>query len=412
MNRVVRALMSAGCVLLLVLTGAALSHRERVMQLAHGWQERSDGREIADKLLSSRDMLEYIAEHPEEVSLASWTVGAESQGIYLNADIKRPVASTQKLLVLAEYAARIETGRWSAAEVVPVEEWERYWLNGTDGGAHAAALHQANADGRVSRGSVRLRDIADAMIRYSDNAAHDLLLDRITQPSAAALPEQLGLTAEDAPLPLAGLFLTWQTPNQPAAELLARYRAYGPQRYTAETWRLSARLRDDAQFRAAQAEQSDLGGFRLSLREQEQLAAALGAHGTARGYARLMAQVVTEELPGSKLMREQLEWPMASGQVRADFDALGSKRGSLPGVVAAAHYAVAKGAEAPRVLALFMNGLPPAVWLHMSRTVVQQRFELELLQDDGFFAEARQRLTGAGSAPQAEAEDTRHASSL
>lgn len=406
MNRVVRALMFAACVALLVLTGAALLHRERLMQLAHGLQERSDGREIADRLLSSRDVLDYIAEHPDEVSLASWTVGAESQGIYLNADRKCPVASVQALLVLAEYARRIEAGQWSPAEVVALAEWERYWLNGSDGGAHPAALHEARAEARVSRGSVRLRDIAAAMMRHGDNAAYDLLLDRISQPSAAELPQQLGLAADDPPLPLAGLFLTWQAPSQPAAELLARYRVFGPQRYTEEAWRLTERLRDDDKFRSQQAELSERVS-RLSLREQAQLAAALGPQGTARGYARLMAQVASGELPGSQWMREQLEWPMASERARADFESLGSKRGSLPGAVAAAHYAVAKGAEAPRVLALFIKSLPPAVWLHMSRTIVQQRFELELLEDDGFFAQARERLMGSPSAPQAE----HHASS-
>src|SRR5688572_6143817 len=108
MKRVLRALTFGGCVLLLVSTGAALLHRERMLQLADGWQERSDGREIADKLLSSRDVLDYIAAHPEQVSLASWTIGTESEGIFLNADEKRPLAGTQQLLVLAEYAARLE----------------------------------------------------------------------------------------------------------------------------------------------------------------------------------------------------------------------------------------------------------------------------------------------------------------
>ena len=408
MKRVLRALTFGGCVLLLVSTGAALLQRERVLQLADGWQERSDGREIADKLLSSRDLLDYIAEHPEQVSLASWTVGAESDGIFLNADEKRPLAGTQQLLVLAEYAARLEVGHWDADEPLSIEHWERYWLRGTDGGAHDAALQQARADGRVDAGGVKLRDLAGAMIRSGDNAASDLLLDRITPPMAATLPLRFGLPLEDAPLPLAGLFLTWQSPGQPAAELLARYRALGPQQYQAEAWRLMGRLRDDAQFRSEQQDP----GYRLSLREQEQLAGALGARGSARAYARLMQRVVMDELPGSKHMQEQLEWPMTRASTRADFDALGSKRGSAPGILSSAHYGRARFSEAgaPRVLVVLMQGLPPAVWLHLSRTFVQQRFELDLLEDDAFFEQARARLSSASSPLAGSSE--RHTSSL
>src|SRR5262245_23672709 len=125
-------------VLLLSLGGLALRQRETIVRV---WDVLRD----ALALRTPEDVLQYIATHPQDVSVAAWTVGDEAHGVYLNADKPRPLASTIKVLVLADYAEQVGFGALRPEEPVELSAWEAYWLPGTDGGAHKAALRELRA---------------------------------------------------------------------------------------------------------------------------------------------------------------------------------------------------------------------------------------------------------------------------
>lgn len=444
MDRVFRLLGFTGAALLMIITSVALSHRERVMQLTRAWQERSDGSEIANKLQTPHDVLEYAATHPEQVALCAWTLGAEQDGIFVNADVRRPVTGLSRLLLLAEYARRVQSGSFRADEPVSLAEWERYWLDGLDGGAHVAALHQARAEDRVRGAALPMRDVVRAMIRGDDDAASDWLLGRIGRESALTLAQRLGHDL-DPPLPASGTTLVWR--SAPVPELLARYRVLGAREYAADAYRFAEELaapspsvrapvegagaarpggardleaeRESAGTSAAavsgqgpRSARAPFGGEPPSMREQAQLSAALGPFGTARSYAALMARVAGNELPESGVMREQLEWATASARQGGELDVLAHEGGSSPGTIASASYARAKGDATSRVLVVLWRNLPPAVWLHLTRSFLEQRFERELLTDDAFFHELRERLDGAAALTRVAQEESRRASSL
>jgi hypothetical protein len=159
MNRVFRLVSFAGAALLMIITSLALSHRERVMQLTRAWQERSDGSELANTLQEPRDVLAYIAVHPEQVALCGWTLGAEHEGIFVNADARRPIAGLSRLLLLTEYARRVTAGEWNADERVTLAAWERHW-RGCAARARSAVAQPfagrvAPSDARFSRAALR-----------------------------------------------------------------------------------------------------------------------------------------------------------------------------------------------------------------------------------------------------------------
>ena len=102
------------------------------------------------------------------------------------------LASTIKIVVLAAYAREVAAGRLDPHAELPIREWERFYLPGTDGGAHAAALAAlgipTDQDGFASNpeAAVSWDRIAQAMIRSSDNAATDLLLIRARRSARSA----------------------------------------------------------------------------------------------------------------------------------------------------------------------------------------------------------------------------------
>jgi beta-lactamase class A len=86
------------------------------------------------------DLIDWIAAHPEQVSLLVAGGGDDAGGLSWQAEQSRPVGSTFKLLVLAAYAREVAAGRLDPAERIAQAELDRWYLEGTDGGAHERAL--------------------------------------------------------------------------------------------------------------------------------------------------------------------------------------------------------------------------------------------------------------------------------
>jgi D-alanyl-D-alanine carboxypeptidase len=375
--------------------GAVVAWKWRAIKnIASAVGALKSGSEWTGRLTTPEGVLDYLAAHKADVSLASWRLGDEEHALLLNPDQPQPLASTVKILVLAAYAAKVADGSLSADESVAVSDWDKFYLPGTDGNAHPAALKALAEKGQSKEGKVRLAEVVWAMIRFSDNAATDFLLQRLGPSAVQSLPALVEEPTLLPPRPLVGAFLTWRGGfDEDPAVRLGRW-SKPASGYAQETWRASAQLASDPAFRASILKSLSRDGIGLDVPGQESFAAALDNRGTARAYGRIMGRICSGQLPGAALMREALEWPMRSATIRAEFDQLGTKGGSLPGVLTAAYFAVPKSDGKPRVLALFMRNVPFRAWLELVQSFSQQELERKLLSDDAWVDKVRQRLGG------------------
>ena len=379
---------------IMALIAATLATQLRaIMGFARNWGDFSDGSVEAKQLRNVPDVLDYIALHKDDVSLVAFEVGDESNGIYLNADSLRPLASTVELQVLLGYGALVARGELKPETPVSLAQWERYWLPRTDGGSHEYSVQMLEAKGAVVDGSVQLSDLAMMMARYNDDAAADYLMHQLGRARVDALPMQLGMPNEEPAWPLSGQIMSWQNTelSEPAAELVKRYGGLERRDYADMAWQLSAALMDTRRA-AKERERLEDDGLTLRLSDQALLTRVTSPRGRARAYAELMARVAKSEVEGAELARTAMGWPLQNAEVKEQFDSVGTKPGSLPGLLTSAYYAQPKGKDKVRVLALFLDKLPTAVWLQLMQKFLHQRFELRLLHDDAFFAEVKQRL--------------------
>ena len=398
---------------LLAVIGFGVWNRQNIAKVARNWNELSAGSAIARELHSPQDMLRYIEQHPAEVSWVAYDADDEAHGLFLNADRPRVLAGAAHLLVLCAYAAALERGELQPNERVAVADWDKYLLPKTDGAAHELALSQLRSGKYIDDDAVQLQDLVFAMMRLSDQAAADYVMQRVGRARLEALPALLGLPSIEPPLPFSGMLLSWEgaivarapgAPGAPdagasAAERIAQLRGMDRQTYADEVWRLSAALRDDAPRRAAErARLTRQDGLALTLREQAEFASALSPHASAHDFARLMAKIEQAELPGSAAIKAELQWPMQQPELSARFVSLGTKSGSWPSIIASVTFARAHGKQAARVSALFMEDMPMAVWLELMQGFWHQRVEQAALGDDAFFGDARERLRRAGAA--------------
>lgn len=305
--------------------------------------------------------LGYLAAHPEKVAVI--VDDGRGTAVSHRAAEAQPAASAAKLGHLAAYAQAVDAGTLDPGQPVTVGEWERWYLPGLDGGAHPAALNDLGValdpTGRFAAdpaSSVTIDDLARAMIEFSDNAAADLLRDRLGDDAlravfgtGVALPSFLG----------AQILLLEQRPASPdgEAELAAA------QRFSAESG-------ERERVRALPVPPLD-----TQLAWAEDTATATAA-GLAQVATTLSAAADDPDRPGSRLARRHLEWPPVPDGAAG----LGAKGGSLPGVLTETF--VLRDADGTVGTAVLMvDRMDPADWTTAVGSFTHQELLLQALRD-------------------------------
>ena len=341
-----------------------------------------------ERLDTPADVATYLKNQTEtqseEVAFVVYSVGEDGaplpeDSLSYNADTPLPLASTFKITVLAAYAQAVSEGELDPAEEVTVKDWEAYYLPGTDGGAHPAALELLGIStddlgaAKDENAVIPLEAVASAMIVQSDNAATDYLITRVGEDALVRVTTEGGLTRQDLPPTLLGTFLAWGNHERPET----------PDYQDVEDLREDARLYEekylsDSAWREAQLEW--LGAHPTGSAELSQSF----TRGSAADYAHMMAGVVTRTFISpevSEIMQGILEWPMEQPGTEESLVTFGAKGGNLPGVITEAFYLTPKAgdfANQPRVAVLLMNRLPDQAYADLSETFAQQQLLLAL----------------------------------
>ncbi|MEV4166942.1 serine hydrolase [Nonomuraea dietziae] len=276
-------------------------------------------------------VLAYVKAHPGDVALVT-------SGISHNAGASTPFASAIKIVHLEAYAKAVKTGKLKPADRIPVATWNAYHLPGTDGGAHEAALKRLKAGATVT-----FDQLVSAMIEESDNAAADLLREKL------------------------GLHKKVSTIN---GEIL---RAFGGCATDADTC-----IRRYAA--AGKQIQLPLPGYDKQ---------AAWADTVTRNRPAVLHATLSR-LAGDKVAKKHLEWPMRQPGAAKDL-VIGTKGGALPGVITEAMYTVTPG-QKPKVTVFALRRLPEQTWFSGLKSYAHQQFMLRLATDRAFHERVRAAL--------------------
>ena len=150
---------------------------------------------------------------------------------HYNADRLQTTASTYKVFLLLAYADAVSRGEIDPDRLITREEWGRFWA-GFDGNSLARAYTRLGEPV-----TVRLDDLVGAMIRESDNAVSDLLLDLLGPRAVARSIKRWVPGFHDVPQSINAIFATYDNhPLEPAIgpRIVADYSGFETAGYRSE----------------------------------------------------------------------------------------------------------------------------------------------------------------------------------
>ncbi len=334
----------------------------------------------------------WIGDHRDDVSLLAYTATEDGPRdvVALNDRAPRLLASTAKIVVLAAYAREVDAGRLDPDEAVPVADLDNWHLPGTHEGAPTAALASIGAK---PGGTVRLDDVARAMIEFSDNTATDYLLDRLGPDVISDASREMGLSGQRLPLRQSlGATLAIADTSLGATPLeRARRLAALParERDRAEATLVATYRRDPEQLLAAFRDAVEqLGADEAGLATQLELAPLLvDWTGDAADYAHALEASAAGTLINaqtSEIVRRHLAAWAESADLAGGFSEAGGKDGLMPGIrTIAAHGVPTIGdyAGERRVVVVFLNQLDADTFISVMQSDALEKLTVGLAAD-------------------------------
>lgn len=319
--------------------------------------------------------LGYVASHRSDVALS--VDDGQGARVVLRSDEQQPLASAAKVVHLAAYGRAVADGRVRADDLVRVGDWERWYLPGSDGGAHPKALDRAG----VSNDGIRALDpqrtvsfdtIVASMIQVSDNAAADFLRDRLGDQALIRAAADGGWVGVDLPSFL-GEMLALVAPELAPASVARTQRA-------ATELTLARRFATDPTLR------TELSARPLPPIDVQQRWADETATGSANQLAALQRAIATGAFgAGANVARRHLEWQNVSPP---DVVGVGFKGGSLPGVLTEA-FTLRRENGSTATGVLLVRRMPVADWLRALTNVSYQQMVLAAMMDPASAARLR-----------------------
>lgn len=134
-------------------------------------------------------IIEFIKNNPDNSSIM--LAVNDCVIIDFNTDKLMTLGSTVKLIIAIECAEQLARNQISANELILMSEIEKYYIPGTDGGAHDNWLKKV-ADKRADN-KVKLIDIAKGMIEFSSNANTEWMIDKLGIENVNSRLDSLGI---------------------------------------------------------------------------------------------------------------------------------------------------------------------------------------------------------------------------
>lgn len=343
----------------------------------------AEGSEWVEKTYSLAGMTEFVAAHPDLVSVVLLSTDTTSTNqLSYEPLTPRAMGATTHFLLLLAYAEAVEQGNVAPSESVDLESLERFVIPGHEPNRHRESLLLIDQLGLTENGATTL----DAVVR--------LMVTRNHQPSADYLyhllgPDHIAATVktwlgEEAELPLTwSAFYTAATldmlpyetrPDRADRERLARQAKMVYEQLDSGLMRVENLLPEGRKDDVAYTFFEEKGIYRLH------------PHVVPAHLAQTMWNVLTDpEFPGREIVMEHMRWPMENPEIMRDFSDVGAVFDSRIAVSNGVSFGTSAYTGETFASVTFFDQLPVGFWMHMSSNLINQDFQLRMKYDPAMF---------------------------
>lgn len=356
-----------------------------------------EGTEWVSKTQSLRGLSEYIAENPQNVSLASVVVSSQDSAIYFQEDRPRVLGSLANFFILTAYADLIQKGMFSEDETVSWEQISVYQLPDVDQTIHQESYNYASEKGWLNDGSIKLGDALQLLVIFNDLALADYLWWNMDREYWSDLKEKLSLTETEMPLPFSGLYIAISPgiQEQTTSEILEKWPATETVEFRNHIAGQSSRIVQESSDRDQIIDY--MKNYRLgNTFMEERDALALFPKTTAGEMVQIMQDLWANELINpevSEQVKSWMSWQIEEqSDLKNDFTDYGALFDTRMGLLNGIDFGTSAYTGDTTVQVLFFDRVPIGFWFHMSSLLMNQDFQQRLIFDPALIEQVQKEL--------------------
>lgn len=345
-----------------------------------------EGNEWVTKTHSLRGMSEYIAQNPQNVSLASVVISKPDSSIYFMEDTPRAMGTTINFFTLVAYADLISAGEKDPDQMIRWSEITPYQLPDVDESLHSQSYRVAEEYGWIDDEHISLDNALHLLAEYNDLALADYLWWQIDNEYWSGLQERIGVENTDMPLPYSGLYIAISPglQNSTTDEILQQWDGAGADMFREHVRNQSNRYAVEGNDR------DNIRDYMTSNRlgntfMEERDALDLFPKTTAQEMVQILEQLYNDELINdevSQQVRSWMNWPMERQQgITNDFRDYGAIYDNRMGLLNGIDFGTSAYTGDRTVQVVLFDQLPIGLWFHMSSGHMHQDFLQRLLFD-------------------------------
>ncbi len=356
-----------------------------------------EGTEWVSKTQSLRGLSEYIAQNPEDVSLASVVVTAPDSAIYFQEDRPRVLGALANFFILTAYADLIQKGTFSEADLISWEQVSVYQLPDVDQAVHIESYNYALKSGWLQDGSIKLSDALQLLTIFNNLALADYLWWNVDRNYWNELKETLSLTETEMPLPYSGLYIAISPGIQErtTSEILENWPSTNSPEFRNHIAEQSGRIVEESPDRNQIIEY--MKNYRLgNTFMEERDALALFPKTTAREMVQVMQDLWANEVISpevSEQVKSWMRWQIEQhSELKKDFTDYGALFDTRMGLLNGIDFGTSAYTGDTTVQVLFFDRIPIGFWFHMSSLLMNQDFQQRLIFDPAMIEQVQKEL--------------------
>jgi hypothetical protein len=345
----------------------------------------SEGSEWVPKTYSIDGLLEYVLEHPEQVSIVSFQPGEQAEGILYGAEIPRVYGSSGMALHLGEFFRQVSESLLNPDSLISADEPGRYVIRGIDESSFRNAVTEAQKAGYTDQnGNIRLEDLFYLNLVKGNLHVHDYLLMLLGRDNTDRLVSDLGYEM-DAPIPFTGLHIlsVGGLFNRSQEEQLAYLEGLEPDTLFDMAWYYTGKFLTDDDFREQVHAYTERSGLNLNFIQMRRFYNLLPKI-KPMDLALIMQSVHLRSYISSEVsarVHEKLQWPENRSLIRNSMKTYAAAYDSRMSMLNGVDMGSSHDGQNEKIQVVMFQQLPVSMWMHMSSNFINQELQRLLITD-------------------------------